>query len=348
VAGLGRRLLIVGGVLDPHAIWCYFARRACDEWITAERPDVVITSGPPHSVHLLGRWLRRRHSIRLVTDYRDAWIEHRHAGGPRAAMRCRLERATMRASDGIIANAPRALDVIATEYPGCAHKMVMVPNGYDPAPPTARDYRPDADAPLSILHAGELYADRDPRPLLDAIGSSEQMARQSIPWHLRFVGRTAETGLDIVAEARRRQLRSLVSVEPQIAYNLATDEMRRAGILLLMDGPGRREGAPAKVYEYIGANRPILALAEPDGDTAWALETSGATYRLARPGDTEAIRWALVEISELARAGATGAVRQSNALFTRERLAEELATFLEKVATGERVRTPTAVGRTGD
>jgi Glycosyltransferase Family 4/Glycosyl transferases group 1 len=334
VAGIGRRLLTLTGVLDPHVIWCYAARRTCDEWIAQERPDVVLTSGPPHGVHLLGRWLRRRHPVRLVTDFRDTWVKTEPVAS-RPVPRCAaLERAMMQASDGIIANAPRALDAMAHAYPDCARKLVMVPNGFDPAPLATEVHRPDSSEPLTILHAGELYAGRDPRALLDAMGAAERSAPQAVPWHLRFVGRTAATGLDIVAEAERRQLRSRVSVEGQVSYDTAKDEMQRAGILLLVDGPGRHVGVPAKAYEYMGANRPILALAEPDGDTAWALEASGAVYRLAGAGDTVAIQRALVEISAIARAGAAGAPAHADSPFTRERLAGELAAFLEAVVAG--------------
>jgi hypothetical protein len=333
VAGIARRLLTLAGVRDPHAIWCFAARRACDEWIAQERPDVILTSGPPHGVHLLGQWLRRRYPVRLVTDFRDSWVDERPPVGLSASLRGALERATMRASDGIIANAPRALDAMARAYPDCAHKMVMVPNGYDPTPPVAGLQQPGSNEPLTILHAGELYAGRNPRALLDAMGAAERLAPQAVPWHLRFVGRTPETRLDIVAEAERRQLRSRVSVEGQVSYDTAKDEMRRAGILLLMDGAGRRVGVPAKAYEYIGANRPILALAEPDGDTAWALESSGAVYRLAKPNDPIAIQRALVEITALARAGAAGAPAHADSPFTRERVAGKLSEFLETIVT---------------
>jgi glycosyltransferase involved in cell wall biosynthesis len=338
-ARMGRRVLTRTAVLDPHVVWCYAARRACDEWIAQERPDVVLTSGPPHGVHLLGRWLRRRHRVRLVTDFRDTWVETEPPDS-RPVPRCAaVERAMMQASDGIIANAPRALDALARTYPDCAHKLAMVPNGFDPAPLAATVHLPDASRPLTILHAGELYAGRDPRTLLDAIAAAERSVPDAVPWHLRFVGRTSATGLDIVAEGQRRKLRSLVTVEGQLSYAAAKDAMQRAGVLLLMDGPGRRVGVPAKAYEYMGANRPILALAEPDGDTAWALEASGSVYRLTRADDTIAMAQALIEISAAARAGEIGPVAYADSPFTRERLAGKLAAFLETVVAGRRVGT---------
>jgi glycosyltransferase involved in cell wall biosynthesis len=335
LAEIGGRLLTLTGVVDPHAIWCYTARKACDEWIARERPDVVLTSGPPHSVHLLGRWLKRRHPVRLVTDYRDPWAASSTAAtGVSMVVRRALERAAMRASDGIIANAPRALEAFTRAYPDSSHKMTMIPNGYDPASPAVEAFRPSSDEPVTILHTGELYLGRDPLALLDAMSLAEQSMSDPTPWLLQFVGRTEGSGLNLLAEAARRRLRSTVAVEAQVPYHSAKARMRRAGILLLMDGPGRRVGVPAKVYEYIGANRPILALAEPDGDTAWALEASGAVYRLARPDDPVAIRQALVEISTLARASTSDTPPAADSPFTRGKLAGELAAFLDAVLAG--------------
>ena len=244
---IGGRLLTLTGVVDPHAIWCYAARQACDEWIARERPDVVLTSGPPHSVHLLGRWLKRRHPVRLVTDYRDPWAASSSAAtGVPMILRRSLERAAMRASDGIIANAPRALEAFVRAYPDYSHKMTMIPNGYDPASPEVEAFHARSDEPVSILHTGELYLGRDPLALLDAMRIAEHSMSDPAPWLLQFVGRTEGSGLDLPAEAARRGLRSTVVVEAQVPYRAATARMRRAGILLLMDGPGRRIGVPCQ------------------------------------------------------------------------------------------------------
>jgi hypothetical protein len=105
--------------------------------------------------------------------------------------------------------------------------------------------------------------------------------------------------------------------------------MASADILLLLDSPGRRIGVPAKLYEYLGSGRPILALAEPDGDTAWALRTSGAIHRIVAPDDCQGIERALRELVEIARAGATAAVGDGARRFTREHLAGVLAGILD-------------------
>ncbi len=326
-AEVARRVLTATGLFKRQATWCYAARWPCDDFVARIRPDVILTSGPPHSVHLLGRWLSRRHHVPLVTDFRDPWFDESVTGHRPGRVRRWLERTVLRDSAGVIANAPLARAALATAYPEFADKITVIPNGYDP-PTDGPSVRPRAPGePLTLLHAGELYFGRNPGPLLQALANLERAAAPT-RWKLRFLGRTDSCGIDVLAEARRLGLQTEVSLDGQVPYDVARAEMQAADVLLLMDGPGRRVGVPAKAYEYIGAGRPILALAEPDGDTAWALEASGARYRLVKPNDVVGIESALVEVAELARPGAAN-VGGGESPFGRAVLGRQLASFLE-------------------
>src|SRR4029077_3555512 len=97
-------------------------------------------------------------------------------------------------------------------------------------------------------------------------------------------------------EIRSRGLGDVVSVGGQVPYDECLARMVRADILLLLDTPGRRIAVRAKLYEYVGAGRPVLALGEPDGDTAWVLGQCGISHRIASPGDSKGIRQALAEL----------------------------------------------------
>jgi hypothetical protein len=127
-------------------------------------------------------------------------------------------------------------------------------------------------------------------------------------------------------------MESLVDTRAHVEYPQAQVEMSQADMLLLLDTPGRRGGVPAKLYEYLGAGRPILALAEPDGDTAWVLRESGVAHRLVRPDDTAGIRRALTELIEILADGRTAAAAPvALAQFTREHMARRLAETLDRI-----------------
>jgi glycosyltransferase involved in cell wall biosynthesis len=149
-------------------------------------------------------------------------------------------------------------------------------------------------------------------------------------FRVRFVGQVTtkffESGFDLAGEISRRGLSDVVTVAGHSPYGETLQAMLAAGILLLVDSPGRKMGVPAKLYEYLGAGRPILALAEDDGDVAWVLRRSGAIHRLARPNDVAAIRRALSELMPLAsdkQAGAQSGCRRHE--FSREGIARRLA-----------------------
>src|SRR5262249_32087584 len=105
-----------------------------------------------------------------------------------------------------------------------------------------------------------------------------------------------EHARDLKAEIGRRGLESVVTFGGQVTYAEAVQAMTRASVLLLFESPGRREGVPATLYEYIGAGRPILALGESDGDLAWVLRESGAVHRIVSPKDPSAIGRALADL----------------------------------------------------
>ena len=111
---------------------------------------------------------------------------------------------------------------------------------------------------------------------------------------------------------------------------LLTQELTGCHKMLLLDSPGRRFGVPAKLYEYIGAGRPILALAEVDSDVEWVLRESGVPYRIASPRDPVAIWSAFLELlHDPATVEANRAGKLISARFTREHLAGELAGLLD-------------------
>jgi len=315
-----------------QAVWLPPALRACKRAVEHYRPDAVLTSGPPHWVHLLGWALKRRHGLPWLADFRDPWITNNEslAGRP-LRHRCQAfwERRVFRRADTIIANAPRAGEALQSAFPGYAGKIHVVTNGFD-ADSFPQNVAPPSSTPVRIVHAGELYLGRDPRPFLDAL--SDLKRSPDAAWRLCFLGRTDAGSYDLEAEIRKRGLEAQVELGGQVSYEQSLYDMARASILLLLDSPGRRSGVPAKLYEYLGAGRPILALAEPDSDTAWVLRESGVPHRIAPPADRAKIRESLVDLIQRMRGqNVPSTDRERLSQFTRKHMAERFAELLNEV-----------------
>ena len=208
---------------------------------------------------------------------------------------------------------------------------MTLPNGYDREKfeGLAAEIPPKAfGEPIRVVHAGAIYVGRDPLPLLDAVKTVSEGPEQ-IALDVHFFGPSPENGMDLCKEVSARGLDDRVSLCGQIPYAKALREMASADILLLMDSPGRTVGVPAKLYEYIGAGRPVLALGEPGGDLSLVLEQCGLPYRIAPPGDAGAIAKALAELSRDARLPQSFSGRDSHR-FSREAIAGRLAVLLDR------------------
>jgi glycosyltransferase involved in cell wall biosynthesis len=318
-----------------NGVWVPRALAACAEAVARERPDVVMTSSPPHSVHWLGLLLQRRHRLPWLADFRDPWVTN-NAGVRRlsAVWQARIwgERLVVARADRIVMNTPLARDGLQRAFPRHRQKIAAVTNGYDPERFGAPADVPPPRGQLTLLHAGELYSGRDPRPLLDALAELARDRPADAPsFRLKLLGQSTENRFDLQEAIAQRGLADHVELGGQVPYAAALDAMKRADVLLVLDTPGRRVSIPAKLYEYLGAQRPILALAEPDSDTAWALRESGVVHRVAPPRDVARIRTALEELRAGLCDGAFAAAHDGRpAVFTREAMARALADNLDR------------------
>lgn len=282
---------------------------------------------------MAGLRLKRRYGLPWVADFRDPWVAAdwqgaNSAGAPRWWSRWREQR-VMAGADMIVANAPSARDALREAFPGHAGKIVAITNGYDPESFDGLTRRPAPEGRWTLVHPGQLYLGRDPRPLFGALADliADWPAGRPRP-RLRLLGGGHALSYDLEEEARRSGLDGVVSVEEHVSYRDSLQAMVDADVLVLLDSPGRRTGVPAKLYEYLGAGRPILALGEADGDTAWVLRTSGVPHRIVPPGDAPAIGRALRELAAL---GPDGESSPGRLEFTRERLAGRLAELLDRL-----------------
>lgn len=313
--------------LSPYGVWLGPARKAIRRAVQEQRPDAVLTSGPPHWVHLLGRFVQRHYGLPWLADFRDPWITGSFSWGETRLQRLwqRLwEARVMRRADRIIHNTPGACVPVQAAFPRRAAKMTHLYNGYDPeAFADAPDYQ--RSGPIRVLHAGQLYMGRDPRPILDAIASIAP--DEAPPFVVEFFGRT---GSDLLADARQRGVADRVICGAQVGYRESLARMKAADVLLLLEPACRNVGVPAKLFEYVGAGRPILAAAGSSPDLAAVLNESGTTHRLVGSGDVPAIRRAMLELINGVAAGtiAPGA-EGARTQFTRESMARQLATILD-------------------
>lgn len=281
-----------GIVPDPWlATWAPFALRAIRRELRRGPIDCLITSSPSESTHLVGLMIGRRRPA-WIADFRDGWgFEPLRPPFPTSAQRAldrRLEARVARKADVLVGvTAPIVEDFERRlGVPG-----ELVTNGFDPELSAGGERDPQADDGLFMLvHTGAMSGQngRDPRPLLAALRRLID-ADPSLAERLRFViaGRSEDDERSLVTSAGLGKVVEHLGFIPR-AQAIALQ--RRAGALILVTSPDGSE-ATGKLYEYMAARRPIVALAQSNEAARIVAETN--TGVLVAPDDVDAIASAL-------------------------------------------------------
>jgi hypothetical protein len=254
---------------DDARAWARACAAAVVAWGTTARPDVLVSTAPPWSVHVAARRAFRLSVGRVwIADWRDLWTPSPHYGFGRfrRLLDQRLERKLLHDSGGITVTTPMMADMLAKAYPGLA--VVPIYNGYDERRLAQSKDRSPGHTRLVITYAGYLYqGKRSVVPFLSAV--SELITQGHIDATrvcLQFAGPSDAT-LD--AEVDRLGLGDTVLRRGVVARDKVPALLETSDVLLVIMWDAVREASlvPAKTFEYIEARRPILALrCSPSGE----------------------------------------------------------------------------------
>ena len=297
------------GFPDDEVGWLGHAVARGLRMVRQRRIDVVLSSAPPFTCHLIGHALRSMCNVRWVADFRDPWARAPWGKGGSARAHQWLESRVIRRADAVALNTPELHREFADWYgPDISARFHVVTNGYDAdilepyasaAPPTA--------LPLVITHAGTLYGARDPRPLLEALAKCRREG--AVPAngiHLNLVGKIA-SAFDVDTAIQRLGLSDCVTRYLPVPHHESLRLLAASHVLVVIQ-PDTRLQVPVKLYEYVGLRRPILALAE-DGAVA-RLVRDGGFGLVVSPTDVDGIATALTDLYRLHHHGCAGRRRR--------------------------------------
>ena len=320
-----RRLLVP----DEAVTWNLTAIPAAIRIARSERVDAVLTTSPPGSVHLVGAAVKRATGAKWVADLRDSLVAHPHRRNDGLAVRLKgkashgVARAVARWADAITC----VSDAIAEEARSFEPRgrVVTISNGCDFDDFAGLEYAPGER--FRITHTGSFFGRRDPKPFLTALAES------GLDVVARFVGDFRSADREFAESLGLGDRLELIPYAPRRrALELQRDS--DALLLLIPDAGGRGRGVlSGKVFEYLAAERPILAAVPPDGAAAGLIKETGAGV-VAPPDDVGALKEALGGLVERFRNGGLPAVELPEG--TRHRLsraarAEELAELLRSL-----------------
>ena len=287
-AGLTARGFLVP---DASVLWNLTAVPAAISLVRRHSIDVVLTTSPPGSVHVVGLAARRVTGARWVADLRDSLVSFAHRRREIRGERT-LARLVARRADAIVC-VSRAIaeETSALEPRG---PVEVIENGADFEDFAGLQYK--RGERFRITHTGSFFGRRDPRPFLEAL------ARSGPDVVARFVGDFRGTDR---AFAERLGLAGRLELVPYLprAEALALQRDSESLLLLVPEAGGRGRGVlSGKVFEYLAAERPVLAVVPPDGEAAALIRKTGAGVVVA-PDDVEGLVDAIARLAARWREG---------------------------------------------
>jgi glycosyltransferase involved in cell wall biosynthesis len=290
-------------VPDVWLGWLPWGVAAGRHVVNNDRPDVIYSTSPFATAHLIAFRLARVSRLPWVADFRDPWFEDTPEPGAPAGRLYRridrfLERSVVERCAHVVTSTTQLAEHLRKRYPYLPReKITTIENGYDDADfqgiSTSGERRRER---FAIVHAGSINAEfRDPRPLFRALGRA--IDKGKVDRHrveVRFLGSGAYGQSEAIrAELAMTGLQEQIEFTARLPYDETLRQIGRADLLLLLQASADTVAlVPAKLYEYLRARKPVLALVYP-GATSEVLSATGGGWAVD-PRDEAALEDTIV------------------------------------------------------
>ena len=323
-----RLMLFVRGnffIPDARKKWVKPSVNYLSTYIRDYNIDTIITTGPPHSLHLIGEQLKSRLDIKWIADFRDPWTTigyHKKLKLlPMAKKKHKfLESKVLNAANTIVvtSNNTKQNFLSLTEKP-----IEVITNGYD----YESVGNVELDVKFSLAHIGSLLSDRNPEVLwnvLEELVNNNKIFASML--QLNFVGSVSK---DVLRSLEKHKLSQYVNLIGYVPHAEAVKHQRKSQILLLIeiDSEETKCIIPGKLFEYMVSNRPILAIGPEGSDVHDILRTTN-TGNYFLYSDHDAIKEAILVMFQAFRSSELKSNGIGLQQYSRKSLTKKLAELI--------------------
>jgi glycosyltransferase involved in cell wall biosynthesis len=270
-----RLLLYVRGnffIPDARKNWVKPSVKFLADYIEVNNIKTIITTGPPHSLHLIGLQLKAQLGVKWLADFRDPWttIGYHKAlklSKSSAEKHNTLESQVLQSADHIIVTSENTKKEFSSKT---KQPITVITNGYD----THHIERPEKDEKFTLAHIGSLLSERNPKQLwaaLKALISENENFRSA--FELKLIGVVSEA---ILKTLKDFNLESYINNIGYVSHEDAIKEQMSSRVLLMVeiDSEDTKVIIPGKLFEYMASGTPIMAVGPKDSDVETILKST--------------------------------------------------------------------------
>ena len=248
------------------------------------KPTAIWSTYPIATAHLIGLVLKKMTGLPWVADFRDSMTEENYPRDPRTRQYYQwIEKKALSFSTQCIFTAPSTKKMYLNRYAWLkSESCVVIPNGFDEQDFQHLEVNNGKNSnthasPIRLVHAGVIYPEeRDPRPFFKAVARlKDEGVISSNRLRIELRGSGSEEFYSTIL--KELNITDIIHLLPSLPYRESLQDCAAADALLLFQGASCNHQIPAKAYEYLRLQKPVLALTDKEGDTAALLNESGGT-----------------------------------------------------------------------